>query len=372
MGADSHLEPLSYSRSTRLDPGRSHQRRTQSGTPEHRRPSATNAQPFRGIPERLTGKAALPKIPATSDDGAMQPLTSAQEPALAARQVAKRYRGGVRALDGIDLDIPVGSITALVGPNGAGKSTLMKAWVGFEPPSHGSVAVLGIDPWRDRAAALDRLGYVSQRPALYRGLTVADHVALAVSLRRGFDATLSERRLAELDIPLGQDSRTLSGGQQAQVMLALALGTHAPVLVLDEPLASLDPLARREFLHVLVDGIRADGATAVLSSHVITDIEQACDRIVVLGGGRKILDESITEALVEHRVADGDPAAPATATRVAAFPGPLGESMTLWQLEGTQPDPAGFRPATLEELVLGRLASSRPVRSRAFPRDRAS
>ncbi len=277
--------------------------------------------------------------------------------------MAKRYRGGVRALDGIDLDIPVGSITALVGPNGAGKSTLMKAWVGFERPSRGTVAVLGIDPWRDRGAALDRLGYVSQRPALYRGLSVGDHVALAASLRPRFDADLSERRLDELDIPLGQDSRTLSGGQQAQVMLALALGTHAPVLVLDEPLASLDPLARREFLHVLVDGIRADRATAVLSSHVITDVEQACDRIVVLGAGHKILDESITAALAGHRVAEGDPLPPTGASRVAAFPGPLGELMTLWRLDDGRDDPPGFRPATLEELVLGRLASSRPPRA---------
>ncbi len=284
------------------------------------------------------------------------------DPALSARAVAKRYRGGVRALDGIDLDIPIGSITALVGPNGAGKSTLMKAWVGFERPSRGSVAVLGVDPWRDRAAALDRLGYVSQRPALYRGLTVRDHVALAVSLRPGFDAMLAERRLEELDIPLGQDSRTLSGGQQAQVMLALALGTHAPVLVLDEPLASLDPLARREFLHVLVDAVRAEGATAVLSSHVITDIEQACDRIVVLGTGHKILDEPIAAALATHRVADGDPDGPPGAIRVAAFPGPLGGLMTLWRLDDGRADPPGFRGATLEELVLGRLASSRPPR----------
>jgi ABC-2 type transport system ATP-binding protein len=285
--------------------------------------------------------------------------------ALAARAVAKDYRGGVRALDGIDLDIPVGSITALVGPNGAGKSTLMKAWVGFEPPSRGTVAVLGIDPFRNRSEALDRLGYVSQRPALYRGLTVADHIALAGSLRAGFDGALSERRLDELDIPLEQDSRTLSGGQQAQVMLALALGTHAPVLVLDEPLASLDPLARREFLHVLVDAVRSEGATAVLSSHVITDVEQACDRIVVLGGGRKILDESIAEALAAHRVADGDPAPAAGATRVAAFPDPFGRTMTLWRVEATgSPEPAGFRVASLEELVLGRLASSRPARQR--------
>jgi ABC-2 type transport system ATP-binding protein len=293
-------------------------------------------------------------------EGTSPALTA--EPALSARAVAKRYRGGVRALDGIDLDIPAGSITALVGPNGAGKSTLMKAWVGFERPSRGTVTVMGVDPWRDRAAALDRLGYVSQRPALYRGLSVRDHVALAVSVRPGFDAGLSERRLEELDIPLGQDSRTLSGGQQAQVMLALALGTHAPVLVLDEPLASLDPLARREFLHVLVDAVRAEGATAVLSSHVITDIEQACDRIVVLGTGHKLLDESIAGALSAHRVADGDPAGPAGAVRVAAFPGPLGELMTLWRLDDGRADPQGFRQATLEELVLGRLASSRPPR----------
>ncbi len=314
----------------------------------------------------------------TASPGAAQPPASGS--ALAARAVAKRYRGGVRALDGVDLDIPVGSITALVGPNGAGKSTLMKAWIGFERPSAGSVAVLGVDPFRDRAAALDRLGYVSQRPALYRGLTVEDHVQLAGVLRRGFDRALAERRLDELDIPLDQDTRTLSGGQQAQVMLALALGTHAPVLVLDEPLASLDPLARREFLHVLVDEVRAEGATAVLSSHVITDVEQACDRIVVLGGGRKILDESIAAALAAHRVAEGDPPAPAGRAPGRRLPwSARPDDDALAGRPGLPPrirgredpvaapaTPSGtFRAATLEELVLGRLASGRPPRRTA-------
>ena len=286
--------------------------------------------------------------------------------ALQARAVAKRFRGGVRALDGIDLDIPVGSICALVGPNGAGKSTLMKAWVGFERPSSGSVAVFGINPWRNKPAALDRIGYVSQKPALYRGLTVADHVALAGSLRAEFDHGLAERRLDELAIPLGQDTRTLSGGQQAQVMLALALGTHARVFILDEPLASLDPLARREFLHVLVDAVRADGATAVLSSHVITDIEQACDRIVVLGGGRKILDESIGEALASHRIsaAEATPAVPG-AQPVGTFPGPVGQRLTLWQVPPERPEDPALRAATLEEVILGQLAASRPARPRA-------
>lgn len=283
--------------------------------------------------------------------------------ALQARAVAKRFRGGVRALDGIDLDIPVGSICALVGPNGAGKSTLMKAWVGFERPSSGSVAVLGIDPWRDKPAALDRIGYVSQKPALYRGLTVADHVALAGTLRPSFDPGLAQRRLDELAIPMLQDTRTLSGGQQAQVMLALALGTHARVFILDEPLASLDPLARREFLHVLVDAVRSAGATAVLSSHVITDIEQACDRIVVLGGGRKILDESIGEAMTAHRVSAAEVVPVAVGARpVGTFPGPQGERLTLWLVPRGRADEPALRPATLEEVILGQLAASRAPR----------
>jgi len=297
---------------------------------------------------------------------APQPVPDAAIVALQARAVAKRFRGGVRALDGIDLDIPAGSICALVGPNGAGKSTLMKAWVGFERPSSGSVAVFGINPWQNKPAALDRIGYVSQKPALYRGLTVADHVALAGSLRSNFDPGLAERRLDELAIPLGQDTRTLSGGQQAQVMLALALGTHARVFILDEPLASLDPLARREFLHVLVDAVRADGATAVLSSHVITDIEQACDRIVVLGGGRKILDEPIAEAIASHRVsaADATPRIPG-AQPVGTFPGPVGQRLTLWQVPTEQPEDPALRAATLEEVILGQLAASRPPRTHA-------
>jgi ABC-2 type transport system ATP-binding protein len=294
----------------------------------------------------------------------IQPSVVDGKAALQARAVAKRYRGGVRALDGIDLDIPVGSICALVGPNGAGKSTLMKAWVGFERPSSGSVAVFGINPWRDRPAALDRIGYVSQKPSLYRGLTVADHVALAGSLRSGFDPGLTRRRLDELAIPLGQDTRTLSGGQQAQVMLALALGTHAQVFVLDEPLASLDPLARREFLHVLVDAVRADDATAVLSSHVITDIEQACDRLVVLGGGRKILDVPIAEAISSHRVAAaGLIPATAGAQPVGTFPGPLGERLTLWLVPPERAEVPALRGATLEEVILGQLAASRSPRT---------
>lgn len=272
-------------------------------------------------------------------------------PILETHDLAKRYRRGVWALTGIDLAIPAGGITALVGPNAAGKSTLIKTWIGFEQPTRGSVRVAGIDPWRDRAAALDHIGYVPQRPALYDGLTVEDHLDMAGLLRPGFDRVAARHRLDQLDIPRAAAARSLSGGQQGQLVLALALGARADVLLLDEPLASLDPLARREFLHVLSDVVRTGGATAVLSSHVVTDIEQACDALIVLGVGRVLLQASVADALATHRVAVAGDAAEDV---IATFAGATGERMAL-QRDG------GERAATLEEIVLGYLSSARAI-----------
>lgn len=270
--------------------------------------------------------------------------------------VGKRYGRRNWVIRHVDIAVPDGSITALVGPNGSGKSTLLKAWIGFERPSEGRVLVDGIDPWRARAAGLMRIGYVPQAPSLYRELTVEDHVRLAGTLRPGFDADLARRRLDDLDIPWTSRADQLSGGQQAQVGLALALGTRAPVLLLDEPLASLDPLARREFLHVLVRSVRADGVTVLLSSHVITDIEQACDRLLVLAAGRALLDLPIAGAIAEHRVlAAGTERGPGTV--IGTFPGPDGERLDL-----VAGDPTHGRAATLEEVVLGHLASARAAR----------
>jgi ABC-2 type transport system ATP-binding protein len=274
--------------------------------------------------------------------------------ALEAHGIGKRYRRGRPwALRDVDFAIPAGSITALVGPNGAGKSTLIKGYVGFERPTAGRLLVDGVDPWRDRGGAIRHIGYVPQAASLYRELTVADHLAMAGAYRPGFDRAHAELRLEQLEIPLAVRADELSGGQQAQVGLAIALGTRAPVLLLDEPLASLDPLARREFLHVLRDAVLTDGSTALLASHVITDIEQACDRLLVLGGGRKLLDVSIAEARATHRVVDGG--APADGgTIVGRFPGPEGEPLALVAGDG-----ASGRPATLEEVVLGHLAAGR-------------
>jgi ABC-2 type transport system ATP-binding protein len=267
----------------------------------------------------------------------------------------RRFGRRIEALRGVDLAIPAGSITALVGPNGAGKSTLIRGFIGFERPTSGRMTVMGEDPWRHRGRAIKHTGYVPQNASLYHSLTVAQHLDMAASLRPRFDRAVARRRLEELDIPLDRRADELSGGQQAQVGLALALGTRAEVLLLDEPLAALDPLARREFLSVLVSAVRADGSTALLSSHVITDIEAACDRLVVLGGGRILLDDTLAAAVEGHRIAapDDRPAG----VLVATFPGPAGRVMALWRAGD------GGRPATLDEVVLGYLASGRPTRS---------
>jgi ABC-type multidrug transport system, ATPase component len=290
---------------------------------------------------------------------------------LETHDIGKRYGRRRWALRHVGIAVPDGSITALVGPNGSGKSTLLKAWVGFEKPTEGHLLVDGIDPWRDRGGAIQRIGYVPQAPSLYRELTVDEHVAMARTLRPGFDPAIARRRLDDLDIPLTSRADELSGGQQAQVGLALALGTRAPVLLLDEPLASLDPLARREFLHVLVDAVHANGSTALLSSHVITDIEQACDRLLVLGAGETLLDLSIAGAIAEHVVIDapltGEPPRPINGSIVGTFPGPAGERLSL--VRGTARD---GRPATLEEVVLGHLAAARTPRPTVVTAERAA
>jgi ABC-2 type transport system ATP-binding protein len=279
------------------------------------------------------------------------------EPVLETHDLAKRYGRRTWALTGIDLAIPQGGITALVGPNAAGKSTLIKTWIGFERPTRGGVTVAGIDPWQDRSGVLALTGYVPQSPALYDGLTVDDHLDLATQLRPTFDRAYARQRLDELGIPADQGAKSLSGGQQAQVALALALGTRAKILLLDEPLASLDPLARREFLHVLTDAVRSDGATALLSSHIVTDVEQACDRLVVLGVGKILLHDTVAAGLASHWIATDGAVIPG-GEAIGSFAGPGIERLSLIR-HATAVAATNLRAATLEEVVLGYLASGR-------------
>lgn len=271
-------------------------------------------------------------------------------PPLRSERFGRRYRRTRPwAVRDLSLDIPEGSITALLGPNGSGKTTVIRACLGFEPPSEGRVLVYGHDASRARTQAVAAIGYVPQQSALYRNLTIGDHFVMARAARSRFDRGVARLRIHDAGLSEDRVVGELSGGEQAQVGLALALGTRAPLLLLDEPLANLDPLARRHFLTALRDDVRARGATAVLSSHVVTDVEQACDWLVVLARGRLALHASIADAKREFRTLDaaaldGHPA-------VGTFPGPAGEPLVL-----VRGGPSG-RPATLEEIVLGHLSA---------------
>lgn len=212
-----------------------------------------------------------------------------------------------------------------------------------------------VDVGRDRAAAIARLGYVPQGASLYRDLTVLDHFALAGVYRPTFDIDAARRRVAAAGVGLERRVGGLSGGEQAQVALALALGTRAPLLLLDEPLASLDPLARREFLTVLVEDVRSTGRTAVLSSHIVTDVQEACDRIVILSHGRMLLHAAVSSAREAHRTVGGSH----TGNQVVGqFNDAQGRPLTL--VRGSDPS---LPDATLEEIVLGYMSSQRIVGS---------
>ena len=292
-----------------------------------------------------------------TDAGAL--VARATGVALQAHGLSKRF-GKKTALDAIDLTVPAGSVTALVGPNGAGKTTLIRICMAFERPNGGRVEVDGVDPWKHRSEALRGVGYVPQTPAVYRGLDVDDHLAMARSLHSGFDAEYARKRLNQLGIPLDQRADTLSGGQAAQLGLAIALGTRAKVLLLDEPLANLDPLARREFIQVLIDAIRSDGSTVLLSSHIVTDVEEACDRLVILGAGKVLLDCPLEEARQAHKLTDSK-SPPPGGIAVGSFAGKGLTRLTLWRVpaEAGEGAAAATEPASLEEVVLGYLAAGR-------------
>lgn len=271
---------------------------------------------------------------------------------LQAMDFGRRYRRRAPwAVRNLSITVPQGSITALVGPNGAGKSTLIRACVGFERPDEGHILVGGYDPRRERAAAVEFVGYVPQAATLYRHLTVGDHFAIASAARPRFDRAHAAERLRLLGLAERQRVGELSGGQQAQVALAMALATNAPLLLLDEPLASLDPLARRDFLGVLIDDVRGRGRTALLSSHVVTDVEMACDRLAVIVAGRLVLDTDIEEARKGHLTVPAG-TVPKDVESVGTFRGPEGQMLTLAR------GGAHSHQASLEEIVLGYLSGA--------------
>ncbi len=212
--------------------------------------------------------------------------------------LGKRY-GGTWALRECTLEIPAGRVAALVGPNGAGKSTLLNLAVGLAEPSAGNVTVLGGRP-AGSPAALDGIAFVAQDTSLYKSLSVADMIYLTRSLNRRFDQAYARARLDDLGIPPRRKAGKLSGGQQAQLALTLALARRPRLLVLDEPVAMLDPVARHDFMATVLAAAAADGVSVLLSSHVLAELERVASYLILLSQGRVRLAGEVGDLLAAH------------------------------------------------------------------------
>jgi ABC-2 type transport system ATP-binding protein len=271
--------------------------------------------------------------------------------------LGKRY-GSTWALRECSLAIPAGHVVALVGPNGAGKTTLLNLAVGLAAPSAGGVTVLG-GRGAGSPAALDGIAFVAQDTPLYKNLSAADMLHLTCNLNRRFDRPSAEARLGELGIPLKRKAGRLSGGQQAQLALTLALARRPRLLVLDEPVAMLDPIARHDFMATVLTAMAADGVSVVLSSHVLAELERVADYLIVLSRGRVQVAGEVDDLLASHRVLTG-PAA--EADRYAERPvvharRAEAQAHLLVRATADDPVPPGWEghPVGLEELALAYL-----------------
>jgi ABC-2 type transport system ATP-binding protein len=222
---------------------------------------------------------------------------------LEARELGKRYRR-LWALADCTLSIPAGYVVGLVGPNGAGKTTLLNLAAGLLAPTAGTIEVLGGAPPAS-PAQLARVGFLAQDAPVYAALSVADHLKLAAHLNPRWDAGLARGRIERLDLDPGQKAGKLSGGQRAQLALTLAVAKRPELLILDEPVASLDPLARREFLQDLMEAVAEQGLSVVLSSHLVADLERVCDYLIVLVGSRVRATGPVEELLATHHLLTG-------------------------------------------------------------------
>jgi ABC-2 type transport system ATP-binding protein len=272
--------------------------------------------------------------------------------------LGKRY-GGTWALRDCSLAVPAGHVAALVGPNGAGKTTLLNLAAGLAAPSAGGVTVLDGRP-AGSVAALDGIAFVAQDTPLYKNLPARDMLHLTRNLNRRFDQQYAEIRLGELGIPLKRKAGKLSGGQQAQLALTLALARRPRLLVLDEPVAMLDPVARHDFMASVLTAMAADGVSVVLSSHVLAELERVADYLILLSRGRVQVAGEVDDLLASHRMLTG-PAAEADqyAERLSVVHARRGQAQAHLLVRTTSDDPAppGWEahPVGLEELALAYL-----------------
>jgi ABC-2 type transport system ATP-binding protein len=288
---------------------------------------------------------------------------------IRASGLGKKY-GRTWALRDCTLAVPEGHVVGLVGPNGAGKTTLLGLAVGLLAPTLGTIEVLGERPAAG-PAQLARVGFVAQDTPVYTRMSVADHLRLGAWLNPGWDDELARRRIGQLGLDPKQRAGSLSGGQRAQLALTLALAKRPELLILDEPLASLDPLARREFLQGLMETVAEHGTSVVLSSHLVADLERVCDYLVVLVASRVRVAGEVSALLASHRRLSGPrrdlrtlPAGQEVITESHT------DKQTVLLVRTGEPvhDPAWtVTPVSLEDLVLAYMSRTNETLARTPP-----
>jgi ABC-2 type transport system ATP-binding protein len=284
--------------------------------------------------------------------------------------LGKRY-GRRWALEHCTLATPQGKVVGLVGPNGAGKTTLLHLATGLLAPTAGTITVLGARPGAS-PAQLGRFGFVAQETPVYSRLSVAKHLRMGAYLNPNWDAQFAARRVAQLGLDPHQRAGALSGGQRAQLALTLATAKRPELLLLDEPVASLDPLARREFLRSLMEVVAEHDVSVVLSSHLVADLERTCDYLVVLVASQVRLAGDVGALLASHHRLSGPRRAAST---LPADQEVIEESHTDKQstfLVRTDRSVLGptwtITPVTLEDLVLAYMSQARDAELVAGPR----
>jgi ABC-2 type transport system ATP-binding protein len=279
-------------------------------------------------------------------------------PVIRASELGKQY-GRRWALLDCTLAIPAGKVVELVGPNGAGKTTLLHLAVGLLAPTSGTIDILGGRP-ASSPRELAQVGFVAQETPTYATLSVADHLRLGAWLNPGWDSALAERRTEHLGLDPNQKAGKLSGGQRAQLALTLAIAKRPELLLLDEPVAGLDPLARREFLRGLIETVAEGGVSVVLSSHLVADLERVCDYLVVLVASRIRVAGEIEALLASHRRLTGprrDPSTLPVGQEVIEASHTDRQSTLLVRTDHPIFDPAwSVEETSLEDLVLAYMS----------------
>jgi ABC-2 type transport system ATP-binding protein len=277
--------------------------------------------------------------------------------AVEASGLGKQY-GKTWALRDCTLSLPEGRVAALIGPNGAGKSTFLSLVMGLTEPTQGVVTVDGLPA--GSGAALSRVAFMGQDHPLYKRFSVADHLRLGLSLNVEFDTPWARARLDDLGIPLSRPAGKLSGGQQAQLSLTLALAKRARVLLLDEPVASLDPIARRDVMTMLMARVAETGTTVVFSSHFVSELERICDFLVVISRSQVQLVGGTDDLLGRHQrlIGPGGADVPAGVDAVLERTDSEAQAVLLARVSGPVSDPRWeARPMTVQDLALAYLAT---------------